>query len=261
MAGYETLLVEQRGAVTLVTLNRPQALNALSSAVLEELIDAFAAFEADDAQRCAVVTGAGDKAFAAGADIKEMAGRSLAEFYGEDSFARWSSHLVRAVRKPWLAAVNGFALGGGCELAMMADVIIASDTAKFGQPEIRLGVPPGMGGTQRLTRAVGKAKAMEMILTGRMMDAAEAERCGLVARVVPAGELLDEALRVAATIAAMPPLAVMACKELVDAAFEMTLDQGIVHERRLFHLLAGTEDRAEGMAAFIEKREPRWQGR
>ena len=261
MAGYETLLVEQRGAVTLVTLNRPHALNALSSAVLEELIAAFAAFEADAAQHCAVVTGAGDKAFAAGADIKEMAERPLAEFYREDSFARWSSHLVRAVRKPWLAAVNGFALGGGCELAMMADVIIASDTAKFGQPEIRLGVPPGMGGTQRLTRAVGKAKAMEMILTGRMMDAAEAERCGLVARVVPAGELLDEALRVAATIAAMPPLAVMACKELVDAAFEMTLDQGIVHERRLFHLLAGTEDRAEGMAAFIEKREPRWQGR
>src|SRR5690242_13201392 len=180
MSEFETIQVERRGAVTLVTLDRPEALNALSSLVLEELIAAFAAFEADDTQRCAVVTGGGTKAFAAGADIKEMAERPLAEFYRADTFARWQSHLVEAVRKPWIAAVNGFALGGGCELAMMADFIIAADNAKFGQPEIKLGVTPGMGGSQRLTSAVGKAKAMEMCLTGRMMDAAEAERSGLV---------------------------------------------------------------------------------
>ena len=186
---FETITVEQRpeanGAVTLITLNRPQALNALNCQVLEDLIAAFAAFEADPGQRCAVLTGAGDKAFAAGADIKEMADKAAADFYLEDFFARWTSHLVKATRKPWIAAVNGFALGGGCELAMMADFIIASDKAKFGQPEIKLGVAPGMGGSQRLTRAVGKAKAMEMCLTGRMMDGAEAERSGLAARVVP----------------------------------------------------------------------------
>jgi enoyl-CoA hydratase len=261
MAGYDTILVERRGAVTLVTLNRPEALNALSSAVLEDLIAAFAAFEADDAQRCAVVTGAGPKAFAAGADIREMADKPMAEFYTSDTFARWQSHLVKAVRKPWIAAVNGFALGGGCELAMMADILIAADTAKFGQPEIRLGVVPGMGGSQRLTRAVGKAKAMDLILTGRMMDAAEAERAGLVARVVPAAELLDEALKAAEAIAAMPPLATLAAKELVNAAFETTLEQGVVLERRLFHMLAGTEDKAEGMAAFLEKRAAVWKGR
>jgi enoyl-CoA hydratase len=261
MAEYQTILVEQRGAVTLVTLNRPEALNALSSAVLEDLIAAFALFEADADQRCAVVTGAGPKAFAAGADIKEMADLPLADFYAADMFARWQSHLVQAVRKPWIAAVNGFALGGGCELAMMADLILAADTARFGQPEIKLGVVPGMGGSQRLTRAVGKAKAMEMILTGRMIDAAEAERAGLVARVVPAAELLDEALKTAAAIAAMPPLAVLAAKELVNAAFEMPLEQGIRHERRLFHMLAGTADKAEGMAAFIARREPQWTGR
>jgi enoyl-CoA hydratase len=261
MAEYETILVERHEAVTLITLNRPEALNALSSVVLEDLIAAFAAFEQDDSQRCAVVTGAGAKAFAAGADIKEMAERPMAEFYRTDGLARWTSHLVHAVRKPWIAAVNGFALGGGCELAMMADLIIAADTAKFGQPEIRLGVIPGMGGTQRLTRAVGKAKAMEMILTGRMIDAAEAERAGLVAQIVPAADLLDQALATARAIAAMPPLAVLAAKEAVNAAFEMTLDQGIVHERRLFHLLAGTQDKVEGMAAFVEKREACWQGR
>ncbi|AKH42778.1 enoyl-CoA hydratase [Altererythrobacter atlanticus] len=261
MAEYETITAERRGAVTLVTLNRPKALNALSSKVLEDLIAAFAAFEADDTQRCAVVTGSGEKAFAAGADIKEMAEKPMADFYAEDMFSRWTSHFVKATRKPWIAAVNGFALGGGCELAMMADFVLAADNAKFGQPEITLGVVPGMGGTQRLTRAVGKAKAMELILTGRMMDAEEAERAGLVARVVPAADLLDEALKVAAKIAAMPPLATLAAKELVNAAFETTLDQGILLERREFHFLAGTEDKAEGMSAFIEKRAPEWKGR
>ena len=260
MAEYGTILVEQRGAVTLVTLNRPEALNALSSAVLEDLIAAFAAFEADGEQRCAVLTGAGGKAFAAGADIKEMAAKGAAEFYRDDIFARWTSHFVGGTRKPWIAAVGGFALGGGCELAMMADILIAADTAKFGQPEIKLGVVPGMGGSQRLARAVGKAKAMDLVLTGRMIDAAEAERAGLVARVVPAANLLDTALAVAAEIAAMPPLAVMAAKELVNAAEELPLSEGIRLERRLFHMLAATEDKAEGMAAFIEKRAPVWKG-
>ncbi|MFI5077330.1 MAG: enoyl-CoA hydratase-related protein [Vicinamibacteria bacterium] len=261
MTRYANILVEKRGAVTLVTLNRPEVLNALNAAVLEELIAAFAAFEADPSQRCAVLTGAGEKAFAAGDDIKEMADKDGAFMYLADVFSRWTSHLVKAVRKPWIAAVNGFALGGGCELAMMADFIVAADTARFGQPEIRLGVPPGMGGTQRLTHAIGKAKAMEMILTGRMMDAAEAERAGLVARVVPVADLLVEALKIAETIAAMPPLAALACKELVNAAFELGLEQGIVLERRQFQILASTEDKAEGMAAFIEKRTPVWKGK
>jgi len=260
MSDFANLLVERRDAVTLVTLNRPEALNALSSAVLEDLIAAFAAFQADDGQRCAVVTGAGDKAFAAGADIKEMADKGAAEFYCDDMFARWS-HLVRETRKPWIAAVNGFALGGGCELAMMADFIVAAETAKFGQPEIKLGVVPGMGGSQRLTRAIGKAKAMDLILTGRMIDAAEAERAGLVARVVPAAELLAEVLKAAEAIAAMAPLAVMAAKELVQAADELPLAEGVRLERRLFHMLAATEDKAEGMAAFIEKRPAVWTGR
>ncbi len=251
---YETILVETRGPVTLITLNRPQSLNALNSVVLEDLIAAFAAFEGDASQRCAVLTGAGEKAFAAGADIKEMADKPAADFYALDFFARWTSHLVKTTRKPWIAAVNGFALGGGCELAMMADFIIASENAKFGQPEIKLGVAPGMGGSQRLTRAIGKAKAMEMCLTGRMMDAHEAERSGLVARVVPLADLLDDALKTAAAIAAMPPLAAIANKEMVNAAFETTLDQGLLFERRLFQVLTGTHDRAEGMAAFIEKR-------
>jgi enoyl-CoA hydratase len=190
-----------------------------------------------------------------------MADKPAAEFYAEDFFSRWQSHFTGAVRKPWIAAVNGFALGGGCELAMMADLVIAADTARFGQPEIKLGVVPGMGGSQRLTRAIGKAKAMDLILTGRMIDAAEAERIGLAARVVPAADLLDTALKLAAEIAAMPPLAVMAAKELVDAAQELPLTEGIRLERRLFHLLAATEDKAEGMAAFIEKRAPVWQGK
>ncbi|MEN9682774.1 MAG: hypothetical protein RLZZ427_525 [Pseudomonadota bacterium] len=258
---FESILVEQRGAVTLITLNRPQALNALNSAVLEELVTAFAAFEADPAQRCAVLTGAGEKAFAAGADIKEMAEKPAAEFYAQDFFARWTSHLVKATRKPWIAAVNGFALGGGCELAMMADFIIASENAKFGQPEIKLGVGPGMGGSQRLTRAIGKAKAMEMCLTGRMMGADEAERSGLIARVVPLADLVEEAVKTATEIAAMPPLAAIANKEMVNAAFETTLDQGLFIERRIFQVLTATADKAEGMAAFIEKRPGVWTGK
>jgi enoyl-CoA hydratase len=261
MATYATILVEQRGAVTLVTLNRPAALNALNSAVLEDLIAAFAAFEADDSQRCAVVTGAGEKAFAAGADIKEMAAKPAAEFYAGDMFARWTSHFVGGTRKPWIAAVNGYALGGGCELAMMADLIIAADSAKFGQPEITLGVVPGMGGSQRLTRAIGKAKAMDLILTARMIGAEEAERAGLVSRVVPAAELLDEALKTAEIIASTAPLAAKAAKELVNAAEELPLAEGIRLERRLFHMLAATEDKAEGMAAFLDKRPAVWRGR
>lgn len=258
---YENILVEQRGAVTLVTLNRPQALNALNSSVLEELIDAFARFEADPAQGCAVLTGAGEKAFAAGADIKEMFEKPAAEFFAQDFFSRWTSHLVKTTRKPWIAAVNGFALGGGCELAMMADIIIASENAKFGQPEIKLGVGPGMGGSQRLTRAIGKSKAMEMCLTGRMMGAEEAERSGLVSRVVPLASLVDDAVKLAAEIATMPPLAVIANKEAVNAAYEMTLEQGLIMERRIFQVLTATEDKVEGMGAFIEKRPGVWKGR
>jgi len=255
---YETILVEQKDAVTLVTLNRPQALNALNNQVLSELIAAFAAYDADSSQRCLVLTGS-EKAFAAGADIKEMQGQGFADMYSANFFGDWEQ--VTATRKPWIAAVAGFALGGGCEVAMMADFIIAADTAKFGQPEIKLGVTPGMGGSQRLALAVGKAKAMEMCLTGRMMDAAEAERSGLVAKVVPAAELLDEALKIAATIAGMAPLAAIATKELVGAAFEMPLAQGIRFERRLFHGLFGTDDQKEGMNAFVEKRPGNWTGR
>ena len=258
MSGYETILVEQKGAVALVTLNRPQALNALNSAVLKELIDVFAAYDADDGQRCLVLTGS-EKAFAAGADIKEMQSQGFADMYGSNFFAGWEQ--VTATRKPWIAAVAGFALGGGCEVAMMADFIIAADTAKFGQPEIKLGVTPGMGGSQRLTWAVGKAKAMEMCLTGRMMGAEEAERSGLVAKVVPAAELVEEALKTAEAIAGMAPLAAMATKEMINAAFEMSLAQGINFERRLFHGLFGTEDQKEGMAAFVEKRPGDWKGR
>ncbi|MFM6829314.1 MAG: enoyl-CoA hydratase-related protein [Novosphingobium sp.] len=258
---YETILVELKGAVTLVTLNRPQSLNALNSQVLAELIEAFAAFEADSSQRCAVLTGSGDKAFAAGADIEEMADKPASDFFNEDFFSKWTSHLVKATRKPWIAAVNGFALGGGCELAMMADFIIASENAKFGQPEIKLGVAPGMGGSQRLTRAVGKAKAMDMCLSGRMMDAAEAERSGLVSRVVPLADLVEDALKTATAIAAMPPMAAMVNKEMVNAAFETTLDQGLLFERRAFQILTATEDKAEGMKAFIEKRPGVWTGK
>jgi enoyl-CoA hydratase len=255
---YETILVETKGAVTLITLNRPQALNALNSQVLADLIDAFAKFDADDHQRCAVLTGS-EKAFAAGADIKEMSTQSFADMYGSNFFAGYDR--IIATRKPWIAAVNGFALGGGCELAMMADFIIAGDTAKFGQPEIKLAVTPGMGGSQRLTRAIGKAKAMEMCLTGRMMDAVEAEQSGLVAKVVLAADLVSEALKTAETIAGMAPLAAMACKEMVNAAFETSLQQGVVFERRLFHGLFGSADQKEGMAAFVEKRPGNWTGK
>ena len=258
---FDTILTETRGAVTLITLNRPASLNALNSAVLDELIAAFAAFETDPGQRCAVLTGSGEKAFAAGADIKEMGDKPAADFYAEDFFAKWTSQLVKAVRKPWIAAVNGFALGGGCELAMMADFIIAADTARFGQPEIKLGVGPGMGGSQRLTRAIGKAQAMEMCLTGRMMGAEEAERSGLVARVVPLASLVEDAIKTATEIAAMPPLAAIANKEMVNAAFETTLDQGLLMERRIFQVLTATADKTEGMAAFIEKRAGVWQGK
>ena len=257
MPDYQTILVEQRGRVTLVTLNRPQALNALNSQVLAELLDAFAAFDRDAGQGCAVLTGS-EKAFAAGADIKEMQAQGFADMYGHDFFAGWDT--FTRTRKPIVAAVAGYALGGGCELAMMCDFILAADTAKFGQPEIKLAVSPGMGGSQRLTRAVGKAKAMEMCLTGRMMDAAEAERAGLVSRVVPAGDLVDEATKVAATIAGMAPLAVMANKEMVNAAFETGLAQGVQFERRLFHALFGTADQSEGMAAFVDKRPGVWTG-
>ena len=258
---YETILTETDAAVTIITLNRPQALNALSSVVLEELIEAFAAYQADDSQKCAILTGSGDKAFAAGADIKEMSDKASADFYLDDFFSKWTSHIVRTTRKPWIAAVNGFALGGGCELAMMADFIIASENAKFGQPEIKLGVAPGMGGSQRLTRAIGKSKAMEMCLTGRMMGAEEAERSNLVAKIAPHDELMAEAKKTAALIASMPPMAAIANKEMVNSAYEMTLEQGLVQERRLFQILTASEDKAEGMAAFIEKREGNWKGR
>jgi enoyl-CoA hydratase len=255
---YETLLVEQRGRVTLITLNRPQALNALNSQVLADLIAALAAFDADASQGCAVLTGS-EKAFAAGADIKEMATQSFADMYGSNFFAGYDR--VTATRKPVIAAVAGYALGGGCELAMMCDFIIAADNAKFGQPEIKLAVTPGMGGSQRMARAIGKAKTMDMCLTGRMMDAAEAEQSGLVARVVPVAELVEEAVKAATVIAGMAPLATLAVKEMVNAAFETTLQQGVVFERRLFHGLFGSEDQTEGMAAFVEKRAGNWTGR
>ena len=261
MAEYETITVETRDAVTLITLDRPKALNALNSQVLEELIDAFAAYQGDESQLCAVLTGSGDKAFAAGADIKEMSEKASADFYLDDFFSPWTSEIVKKTRKPWIAAVNGFALGGGCELAMMADFIIASENAKFGQPEIKLGVAPGMGGSQRLTKAIGKSKAMEMCLTGRMMDAEEAERSGLVARVVPHDDLMAEAMKTAETIASMPAMAAMVNKEMVNIAYETTLAQGLTDERRLFQILTATEDKMEGMKAFVEKREANWKGR
>jgi enoyl-CoA hydratase len=257
-ASYETILVEQHGAVTVITLNRPQVLNALNTHTLADLIAAFATYDGDDSQRCAVLTGS-EKAFAAGADIKEMQSQSFADMYSANFFAGYDR--ITATRKPWIAAVNGFALGGGCELAMMADFIIAGDSAKFGQPEIKLAVTPGMGGSQRLTRAIGKAKAMEMCLTGRMMVAQEAEAAGLVAKVVPAADLVEEAIKTAQTIAAMAPLAAIATKEMVGAAFETTLQQGVIFERRLFHGLFGSADQKEGMAAFVDKRPGNWTGK
>ena len=256
---YSTLIVDTRDHVGLIKLNRPEALNALNSELLGELAEALAKFEADDRIRCLVLTGS-EKAFAAGADIKEMSGKTFVEMFREDFFAGGHDAVTR-VRKPIIAAVSGYALGGGCELAMMCDFILAADTAKFGQPEINLGVIPGIGGTQRLTRFVGKSKAMEMSLTGRFMDAAEAERAGLVSRVVPADKLLDEALAVAAKIADKSLLATMAVKESVNRAYETTLAEGVRFERRLFHALFASEDQSEGMAAFVEKRAPHFRGR
>ena len=251
----QTIVVERRGRVGIVRLNRPQALNALNVTLKDELLSAVEAFDADADVGCILMTGS-DKAFAAGADIKEMADQSYIDIFRADYTADYE-RLAR-VRKPIIAAVAGFALGGGCELAMMCDLIIAADDAKFGQPEIKLGIIPGIGGTQRLARAVGKAKAMDLILTGRMMDAAEAERSGLVARVVPAASLMEEALKVAETIAAMSQPSLIAAKEAVNRSFETSLAEGVRFERRVFHALFATKDRKEGMAAFIEKRPPRF---
>jgi enoyl-CoA hydratase len=256
MTSYETIIVETRGRVGLVRLNRPQALNALNAQLIGELSKALDAFEADANVNCMVITGS-DKAFAAGADIKEMQSKTFMQAYKEDFISKW--HRVSETRKPVIAAVAGFALGGGCELAMMCDFIIAADTAKFGQPEIKLGVMPGAGGTQRLARFVGKAKAMDMCLSGRMMDAAEAERCGLVSRVVPAASLLDEAMKSAETIASMSQPILMMTKDSVNRAFETTLAEGIRFERRTFHPMFATEDQKEGMAAFVEKRKPKFK--
>jgi enoyl-CoA hydratase len=255
---HQHILVETKGKVGIVRLNRPQALNALNAALVAELSAAIDGFEADPNIGCIVITGS-DKAFAAGADIKEMAAKSYLDAFMGDFVANWDR--VARARKPVIAAVAGFALGGGCELAMHCDIIIAADNAKFGQPEIKLGVIPGIGGTQRLTRAVGKAKAMDLCLTGRMMDAAEAERAGLVARVVPLAVLMDEALKAAETIASMSLPAVMVAKEAIDRAFETTLAEGVRFERRVFHALFATEDQKEGMAAFVEKRPAKFKNR
>jgi len=253
------VLVETRGRVGLLTLNRPKALNALNDALMDDLGEALLAFDRDADIGAIVITGS-EKAFAAGADIGAMKDWSYMDVYGSDYITRnWET--LKRVRKPVLAAVAGYALGGGCELAMMCDILIAADTARFGQPEIKLGVIPGAGGTQRLPRAVGKAKAMDMALTGRMMDAQEAERAGLVSRVVPADKLLDEALEAAAVIASMSLPAAMMAKECVNRAFETTLDEGLRFERRVFHSLFATEDQKEGMAAFVEKRKPAFKHR
>jgi enoyl-CoA hydratase len=253
---YNTIQVETHGRVGLIRLHRPQALNALNAELAGELNTAIGAFEADAGIGCIVITGS-DKAFAAGADIKEMAGKSYMDTFMGNFAAGWDA--AARARKPVIAAVAGFALGGGCELAMQCDMIIAADNAKFGQPEIKLGVIPGIGGTQRLTRAIGKAKAMEMTLTGRMMDAAEAERSGLVARIVPVASLMEETMKIATTIASMSLPAAMMAKESVNRAFETTLAEGVLFERRVFHSLFATLDQKEGMAAFVEKRAPNFE--
>ena len=255
----ENILVETRGRVGLVTLNRPKVLNALNDSLMNELGDALAAFDADEAIGAIVITG-NDKAFAAGADIGVMKDRSFRDVYmGQYITRNWER--LRSIRKPVIAAVAGYALGGGCELAMMCDILIAADTAKFGQPEIKLGIIPGAGGTQRLPRAVGKAKAMDLVLTGRMMDAVEAERAGLVSRVVAADKLIDEALACASQIAEFSLPSVMMAKEAVNRAYESPLAEGMLFERRLFHALFATEDQKEGMAAFVEKRKPKFKHR
>jgi enoyl-CoA hydratase len=255
---YANILVETRHPVGVVTLNRPKALNALNAALIDELNRALAGFEADDGVGAVVITGS-DKAFAAGADIKEMQSRTYMNAYLGDFLSSWDR--LAACRKPVIAAVAGYALGGGCELAMMCDIIIAADTAKFGQPEINLAVIPGAGGTQRLTRAVGKSKAMDLVLTGRMMDAEEAERSGLVSRIVPAGDLMSEALKAAEKIAGMSRPAVLMAKESVNRAYETTLAEGVRFERRLFQSLFATEDQKEGMAAFVDKRKASFRNR
>lgn len=255
---YETILVETRGKVGLITLNRPQALNALNTTVEREVVAALQGFDADEGVGAIVITGS-EKAFAAGADIKQMSDKSYIDMYAADFFSGWDA-LLR-VRKPIIAAVSGYALGGGCELAMMCDFIIAADNAKFGQPEITLGVMPGMGGSQRLTRFVGKSKAMDMCLTGRMMDATEAERSGLVSRVIPAADLIEEAVKAAAKIAEFSqPVAAMT-KETVNRAYETTLSEGLRFERRVFHSMFALEDQKEGMAAFSEKRKADFKNR
>ncbi|WP_102106501.1 enoyl-CoA hydratase [Oceaniglobus roseus] len=256
---YKTIVVEIADHIALIRLNRPDALNALNSALLEELADAVREADANDKVRCLVLTGS-EKAFAAGADIKEMSEKSFTDVYAGEMFVA-QTRAIEECRKPIIAAVAGYALGGGCELAMLCDFIIAADTAKFGQPEINLGVIAGIGGTQRLTRLVGKSKAMEMHLTGRFMDAEEAERSGLVSRVVPAKKLMDEAMASAEKIAEKSLLAVMAAKEAVNRSYETTLREGILHERRLFNAMFATEDQKEGMAAFLEKRQPQFRDR
>ncbi|MBX6367333.1 MAG: enoyl-CoA hydratase [Rhodospirillales bacterium] len=256
---YQYVIVEKKGPVGIIRLNRPEALNALCAGLIEDLGRALDEMETDEAIGCVVLTG-NEKAFAAGADIKEMQSRSYMDVYLADFITKGWEHVTKC-RKPIIAAVSGFALGGGCEMAMMCDTIIAADNAKFGQPEIKLGTIPGAGGTQRLPRFVGKAKAMDLCLTGRMMDAAEAERCGLVSRVVPAAQLMDEALKMAETIAGMSrPIAMMA-KECVNRAFETTLSEGVRFERRVFHSTFATEDQKEGMKAFVEKRKPAFKNR
>ena len=256
---YENILVETRGRVGIITLNRPKALNALCDALIQELGQAIDAFEADEAIGCVVLTGS-EKAFAAGADIKEMKDKDYAQVMSED-FITGDWERVASMRKPIIAAVAGYALGGGCEVAMMCDMIIAAENAKFGQPEITLGTIPGAGGSQRMARSIGKAKTMDLCLTGRMMDAEEAERAGLVARVVPAERLMEEALAAAETIAGLSLPVVMVVKEAVDRAFETTLAEGVRFERRSFHATFALEDRTEGMAAFAEKRKPSWKHR
>ena len=255
---YENITVETRGKVGLIRLNRPQALNALNRALVADLTRALDAFEADPNIGCMVITGS-EKAFAAGADIKEMADKTFADAFLGDFAANWER--AATMRKPVIAAVAGFALGGGCELAMQCDMIIAADNAKFGQPEIKLGIIPGIGGTQRFTRAVGKAKAMDIVLTGRMMDVEEAERAGLVARIVPLASLIDEAVKVAETIASMSLPSVLGAKEAVNRAFETSLAEGVRFERRVFHSLFATADQKEGMAAFIAKRPPKFENK
>lgn len=256
---YETIIVEVSDHIALIKLNRPEALNALSSQLLDELADAVSAAEANDSVRVMVITGS-EKAFAAGADIKEMSEKSFVDVFTEDLFGPQTA-VITSARKPIIAAVSGYALGGGCELAMMCDFIIASDTAKFGQPEINLGVIPGIGGTQRLTRFVGKSKAMEMNLTGRFMDADEAERSGLVSRVVPTKDFMDDVMATADKIAEKSSIAVMSAKEAVNRSYETMLSEGIRFERRLFNGLFATEDQTEGMAAFAEKRTPKFRGK